>query len=495
MKTNTHSFKLNTIFSIGYKIFQLVTPFITSPYVSRVLGNENLGIYSYDSSIVYFFSMIALFGFYDYGNLMIARAKNREETTIQFWNVFLSKSIFGFASLALFIIAVFSVDSLRISSPIFLALGTSIIGTILDVSYLFAGKEEYVTITIKDFIVKILSIICTFLFVRNDSRASLIAYCLILNGSTIISALTLFASCHKHLSRIKLKGRIAIWGSIKGASVFFIPTLLTAIPATFNKTLIGLFSTTVQNGYYEQALKLITICTTLLTAINSIVTSRMAKIISTMGEENIEPKIEKIVHFILVGGLPCVAGVVLVAPFFVPLFYGEEYMGAIPIVYSLSPLIIFMPLETLLTSVYFVPLGLRGKANWYSLIAVVFDLALCFALIPFLKGIGAAIAYSVSEFVFSAVEIFILRNKFDWKKIFKNSLFKPLISSSIMTIFVLLFIYFIPSNNLFLLSFGIAGIGVISYAIGILLLKDSFVLELVIPIRNKIFEFIKKKNK
>lgn len=58
----TTSVKKNIILSTLYHILTLLIPFITAPYVSRVLGANGVGTYSYTNSIQIYFSMFAALG-------------------------------------------------------------------------------------------------------------------------------------------------------------------------------------------------------------------------------------------------------------------------------------------------------------------------------------------------------------------------------------------------------------------------------------------------
>ena len=40
----------NFIYNVIYQVFIFIIPFVTTPYISRVLGVENVGIYSYTYS-------------------------------------------------------------------------------------------------------------------------------------------------------------------------------------------------------------------------------------------------------------------------------------------------------------------------------------------------------------------------------------------------------------------------------------------------------------
>ena len=49
------SLKKNYLYRVFYEVLILITPFITTPYVSRVLGADGVGVYSYTYSIITYF--------------------------------------------------------------------------------------------------------------------------------------------------------------------------------------------------------------------------------------------------------------------------------------------------------------------------------------------------------------------------------------------------------------------------------------------------------
>ena len=46
------SISTNYIYNLIYQIFIIILPIITTPYLSRVLGAEGIGIYSYTISSI-----------------------------------------------------------------------------------------------------------------------------------------------------------------------------------------------------------------------------------------------------------------------------------------------------------------------------------------------------------------------------------------------------------------------------------------------------------
>ena len=83
---NQPSIRKNFIFRVLYELLILITPFITIPYVARVLGSKGAGITSYTASIMSFFTMFAALGTPQYGMREIARHRDSpQETSRLFW--------------------------------------------------------------------------------------------------------------------------------------------------------------------------------------------------------------------------------------------------------------------------------------------------------------------------------------------------------------------------------------------------------------------------
>ena len=74
------SIKKNYLFNLSYQILSILTTLITTPYVSRILGADGIGQYSFASSIVSYFSMAAIMGTGLYGQREISYNQKKEYT-------------------------------------------------------------------------------------------------------------------------------------------------------------------------------------------------------------------------------------------------------------------------------------------------------------------------------------------------------------------------------------------------------------------------------
>ena len=70
------STRKNTLYNVAYRVFSVFLPLVTAPYLSRVVGTEGVGLYSYAWNISHVFVLIGLLGLESYGTRAIARVKD-----------------------------------------------------------------------------------------------------------------------------------------------------------------------------------------------------------------------------------------------------------------------------------------------------------------------------------------------------------------------------------------------------------------------------------
>lgn len=68
--------KKNILYNILYQVSVIIIPLITAPYISRVIGAEGVGIYSYSTSVASYFALFILWGVGNYGVRTIAKSRD-----------------------------------------------------------------------------------------------------------------------------------------------------------------------------------------------------------------------------------------------------------------------------------------------------------------------------------------------------------------------------------------------------------------------------------
>ena len=73
------STKKNAAYNIAYRMFSVLLPLVTAPYLSRVVGTEGVGLYSDAWTMSEIFCLIGMLGLADYGVRTIAQARDNQE--------------------------------------------------------------------------------------------------------------------------------------------------------------------------------------------------------------------------------------------------------------------------------------------------------------------------------------------------------------------------------------------------------------------------------
>ena len=78
----------NYLYNVGYNVLILLTPLLTVPYISRVLGPTGVGINATTNSVITYFLLAGTVGITIYGNREIAFIReNKSRMSQTFWEI------------------------------------------------------------------------------------------------------------------------------------------------------------------------------------------------------------------------------------------------------------------------------------------------------------------------------------------------------------------------------------------------------------------------
>lgn len=486
------SVKTNYLFNVSYQVFALIVPLLVTPYVSRILGADNIGQYSYSYAIVSYFVLIAGLGTATYGIRNISASKDIEERSKNFFEILFSRLTFGGVS-----IIVYLIYSLFLSGSTLLAIiqGLYLVAVLFDISWFYQGIEGFKKLTIRNFICKILTVIFIFVFVKYTN--DLWKYIIILSGFTVIGNISMFFGLRKNLCKVSFSSLKPL-SHFKEYVVLFIPTIAVQVYSLIDKTLIGLMInetileeiteiidgvevittnivqvSNLENAYYEQSEKIIKMSLMIITSINSVLIPKISIAYKNNDKEKIKYYIRKSFSFVWLLSIPMCLGICVISKSFVPVFFGEGYDKVATILPIMSLLFPLMGINSICGLQYLVSIGKQKKYTIILLIGGSLNFILDLILIPYFYSIGAAIASVIGELLMAVISLYILR-KDDIIRINKIiiSALKYIIAGAMM----FLIVYIINNNQVTstkLLFFSIA-IGVITYAIALIILRDKF---------------------
>lgn len=471
----------NYIFNASYQVLALIVPLITTPYVSRVLLADGIGVYSYTYSIVSYFTLCAILGTATYGNRIIGILQdNPEERTKRFWDVFLLRVITS--SIALFIYLVYAVI-LAANRWIAIIQSIYIAAVMFDISWYFQGLEEFKKIAVRNYIVKIINVIYIFAYVK--SAQDLWKYVFGLAFLTFIGNLSIWVYLPKYTLKLK-KYRPRPFNDFNTIVQLFIPSVAIQIYAMLDKSMIGWFSSTsFENGYYEQSEKIVKMCLMLVTSLSTVMIPRISKAFAEKRQDNLLAAVYGSYNFVWFLSVPLMFGIIGVAPILVPVFFGPGYEKVELLLPIFSVLFIVMGLNSTTGSQYFITTGQQKVYTSRVIIGGIVNLCLNLLLIPRLYSIGAAIGSVTGETVITVTEFrYIYINKqFDVAKVFKLAR-KYLIAGFLMMIYLLVIRNFVPISVKSLVM--IIPTAALLYFAALLIQKEKFVMEGLNIVKRKI---------
>ncbi len=155
----------NYLYNAAYQVFILLVPLITTPYLARVLGPTGVGINAYTNSIIQYFILFGSIGVNLYGNRQIAYVRDdKDKLTKTFYEIFLMRVMTIILAYAAFLVFLMFTGSYH---TYYFAQSVSIIAAAFDISWFFMGMENFGVTVLRNLIVKILTLVSIFLFVKS----------------------------------------------------------------------------------------------------------------------------------------------------------------------------------------------------------------------------------------------------------------------------------------------------------------------------------------
>ncbi len=475
----------NYIYNVLYEILAIIIPLITTPYLSRVLGAEKIGIYSYTLSIVTYFILFGSLGVAMYGKREIAFVQDDEKKRSRtFFEIFLLRLVTLSFSMLLFYFTFCSYGDYKFYYTILLL---EIIANIIDISWYFQGLEEFKKTVIRNTFVKAVSAVSIYIFIKTQN--DLWKYFLIYVLSTFIGNLSLWLYLPKYVCKQKFS-ELDIKKHFKPTIMLFIPQIATQIYTVLDKTMIGtIISDKSEVGYYEQAQKIIKLLLTLATSLGMVMMPRIAATYAKGNKNKIKEYLKTSFSFILMLTFPLMYGMSSVANHFVPIFYGDGYDKVATIIFVISPILVFIGLSNVTGTQYLLPTKQQSKYTLSVIVGALVNFILNLILIKKYASIGASIATVIAELSVTTVQFILVKDQIKFIDILKLS-YKYFIASIVMFFCSILIGSFI-NNNLISIVVQIIS-SVFIYFVMLLILKDKFLFDEINKVKSNL---LKKKTK
>lgn len=461
---------MNYLYSSAYQFLLIVVPFITAPYLSRTLQEEAMGINSYVSAVVQIFSLLGLIGLNTYSIREVAYVRDDKKM--------LSKR---FSELVILRVILFVLTSLVYlgfawyKREYFIYLVTyifSILSTFVDISWFYQGQEEFKVTVTRNFIVKILNVVCIFAFIKSPD--DLVLFMFLSCIFSVLANLVLFKGVKERIGEYTftdLDMKQHIIPSIK----LFLPQVASLVYLQVGKVMIeALYEDVAYVGFYDQAERIVKIPLALITALSNVMTPRVSNEFKNNNQETLYQYIMTSFRFSLMMAIPLLFGIMTIAPTMIPWFLDEGFAPVATIMITISPIIIFISLSSVTGTQYLTSINKTSVLTISCTVSAVLNIIISFFLIPSLGAVGAALATVVAEFTTFAIQMFYIRKTFHFMDLIRMSV-KYWMAGIVM--YILCTIIGNMMGARILTTLIQIMVGVITYFALLMILKDSFAYE------------------
>jgi len=448
-----------------YQLLTVVTPLFITPYASRVLGPEKIGIDAFVNSIVQIFMVFILLSIHTYGRKQIAQAKNKNYQEV-FSQIYSIQVMTTLIVLTIYMIFIFWYGDYLL---LFLLYSITLLSTGIDIAWYFIGKEEISRIMRRNITVKILTVISIFIFVRTEEDLWL--YILINGLSLLIGQVVTWIALIRDIKGFYLTSK-------KWNVHFPLILILSAVPCStlvyisINKILLGYFAGESEVGFYNQGYKLYLMFIGFVTALSAVLMPRMVIHFNKGEQKQIRKYIHFSIRFILMTTMPLAVGIILVAPVFVPWFLGEDFSAVSEVMVVIAPCFILKGLADIFGVQYLV---IADKYKSYAMavsLGSLMSVVACFvSLYLGFEATAPAFALLIGTGTTLILEMVISKNVYSIK-LFYILLGKYTLLSILMGIIVFIVGGFIESQSP-VVVLSIKGIiGSITYVILLIIVRD-----------------------
>jgi len=419
--------KKNLFYNSILSISQFIFPIITFPYSSRILGPHGIGAINFIDSFTQYFVLFAALGIPLYGVREISKHKgNKSALNKTFSEIFaihlISAGIFSVVYLSLAL----SIPNLRVHLDL-VGIGIlMIISGVLSAEWLFQGMEQFAYITSRTLVVRSISVVFLFIFLRQNSPP-FIYYAIMASGLVLNGLINVFYL--RKLIKISFK-RLNLMKHLKPLFIILGSTLAVSIYLLMDNVILGFMQGESAVGIYATALRIVRLPLALIYAVNSVIIPQVSRAYANKDFDTIKSLANKAFSLICVVSFPILTGIYVASPFLIHVFAGNKFDGSIIALKILAPLIIVIGIGNIICVQLLTPMEKERFLLRTYIISMIFSLLTNILLIKYFSYQGASYGMILTEIVATGLAYHFLRNtlkiRFN-KKIFLQSLVGSLI--------------------------------------------------------------------
>ena len=474
------SVKVNYILNLINTGTQMLFPLITFPYVCRVIEADGIGQINFFQSIISYISLFTCLGIPMYAIREIARDRSdvvqMNRTAMEILLLHSMLTLVGYAIVAILCL---TIPQIQVNIPLFLILSLTIFFTAIGCEWFYQGIEDFKYITIRGLIIKTVSVVLLFIFVK--SKTDLLYYGCYTVFGVLGGNIFNFFRLRKYIHRENIIfSELHIKRHIKPVLKVFSFSVVTSIYLQLNTVLLGFLKNALAVGYFAAATKVMQMLLTMSACLGSVMMPRASHLIAENKEAEFNRLIQKSYDFTLAIALPMTIGLIFCAPSLITALCGVKFEHSILPSQIIAPIILLVAISNVFGIQVLFPKGKINIVTFCCCIGAVADLILNLCLIPFFSYIGTSIAYLGAE-VATTVSMYFIGRKYIPIIYFKKSHLTYVLGCIVMAFALYgLSLLQLPTLTILLLQ---GCCGVLAYFIILCICKDEMLVQILSKIK------------
>lgn len=406
------SLGLNAVLNGIKQCCSIIFPLITFPYISRVLGNDGYGKYSFSYSVTNYFILLAALGIYTYAIREGAKVRDDQKEVDKFCSQVFSINVCSAAiSLLLLSIMVFCLPKFSGYKAYIFIQNTAIIMAVIGTDWVNGIFEDYFYITVRYIAVQCVCLIAMFVFVRKPE--DIIPYCIIsvlaTNGGNLINVFYV-----RKYAKIRFTFDMDLKRHLVPLLILFVNSIAISIYVNSDITMLGFFESDAQVGVYSFASKIYNLLKQLINAVIVVSVPRIAYIIKNKPLEY-KTFLNRIFSALNIVLLPIVVGMFFMSDSMILIAGGEQYIAGDAVLKVLSVATLFAIYASLFTNCVLIVNRQEKLCLKATVVSAIVNVGLNFVLMPTLGMIGAAVTTVIAELVNCMMQMCFSKAFFDWR--------------------------------------------------------------------------------
>ena len=464
------SVKANYLFNLINSASQLLFPLITFPYASRIMMADGIGQVNFFQSIISYISLFTCLGIPMYAIREVAKVRDNPEKmtriTVEILLLHAFLTLLGYMAVAVICLTVTKVQT---DIPLFLLLSATIFFTAIGCEWFYQGIEDFKYVAIRGLLVKLLSVVLLFLFVKTKEDILWYGAYTVLGvlGGNIFNFIRLRKYLHRDVIDFRALHPLR---HLKPALHVFALNVVISIYLQLNNVLLGFMKDAEAVGYFTAATKIMMITMSISSSLGAVIMPRTSNLIAEGRMDEFRILIQKSYDFVLALAMPLTVGLIFTSPSIILLLSGEGFAPAVLTSQIVASNILMVGLSGVMGIQVLYPLGKINIVILCTLIGAAVNVFFNVLLIPRYGHNGTAVAYMLAE-VAVTVSMFLIGRKYIPIQFLKKQ-HLHYVGGGIVMGGVL---YFISLLGLSIISTLITMIcvGIMVYIIVLLWLKDS----------------------